>query len=525
MGKKKDGCCCACCTPMVTVGVLIFLGVVIACLGAGSIPFFEDQYKQKVKEQLVLSKGNEAYDNWKNPPSPVYMQFFIFNYTNHEDVVNNNAKPNVTQHGPYSYREIRDNHIIDYNVNNITYLQNYSYVFDPDTSCVDCSEEDYFFTPNTPILTIGKKLHDAKITSNSSLTNIAAMELLNLFLEKTFSDSWTLFKHLPVRKLLWGYTDPLLNNIVKLEEVIAKLPFHFDLPKISAFVALQHNGTSGALNTGNLTIDTGKQDINQVQKITRWRGKKEAPYWLSDYGDMINGSDGSHTRPFLPRDDTVYVFTTDLCRALFFKYEKDRTVKDISLYRFTTTPELFANHSVNPDNGAFCNKEKCWGSGLLSVGQCQDGDPPVFMSAPHFYQGDPSLVAAINGLHPEESLHATHLDIEPITGVTMVAHKRLQINILVQKTEYIRLMNKLESEDNFLPVLWVHESAEIDQASADKFKKDVLHPRYILNVVSYCVIGFGTLLVLIALIVGIAYKSRKNTYSRLDDDDDVPKIL
>lgn len=60
-------------------------------------------------------------------------------------------------------------------------------------------------------------------------------------------------------------------------------------------------------------------------------------------------------------------------RALFFKYEKDRTVKDISLYRFSTTPELFANHSVNPDNGAFCNKEKCWGSGLLSVGQCQDG--------------------------------------------------------------------------------------------------------------------------------------------------------
>ena len=50
------------------------------------------------------SGGNEAYNNWNSPPAPVYMQFYMFNYTNVDDVMNKRSKPNVTQLGPYSYR-------------------------------------------------------------------------------------------------------------------------------------------------------------------------------------------------------------------------------------------------------------------------------------------------------------------------------------------------------------------------------------------------------------------------------------
>ena len=53
---------------------------------------------------MVIKKGNEAYDTWYDPPSPVYMQYYIFNYTNYDDVVKNKHKPNLTQHGPYTYR-------------------------------------------------------------------------------------------------------------------------------------------------------------------------------------------------------------------------------------------------------------------------------------------------------------------------------------------------------------------------------------------------------------------------------------
>ena len=41
-------------------------------------------------------------------------------------------------------------------------------------------------------------------------------------------------------------------------------------------------------------------------------------------------------------------------------------------------------------------------------------DPPVFMSAPHFYQGDPSLLDAVNGLNPIKAKHATFVSVEPV---------------------------------------------------------------------------------------------------------------
>ena len=36
----------------------------------------------------------------------------------------------------------------------------------------------------------------------------------------------------------------------------------------------QQNGTAGAKATGSLTILTGKRNINDVQVITKWRGRK-----------------------------------------------------------------------------------------------------------------------------------------------------------------------------------------------------------------------------------------------------------
>lgn len=61
-------------------------------------------YNVFVSKQLVLKKGSEAYDNWNNPPTPVYMQFYLFNYTNTDDVVSKSAIPEVQQLGPYSYK-------------------------------------------------------------------------------------------------------------------------------------------------------------------------------------------------------------------------------------------------------------------------------------------------------------------------------------------------------------------------------------------------------------------------------------
>ena len=47
-------------------------------------------------------------------------------------------------------------------------------------------------------------------------------------------------------------------------------------------------------------------------------------------------------------------------------------------------------------------------------------DPPIVISAPHFYQGNESLLQTVNGLHPEKSAHETYLDVEPVSQILNV---------------------------------------------------------------------------------------------------------
>lgn len=63
---------------------------------------------------------------------------------------------------------------------------------------------------------------------------------------------------------------------------------------------------------------------------------------------------------------------------------------------------------------------------MIRVQNCLAG-APVVMSAPHFLKGDQVLVDAIEGLHPEPDLHDTILLIEPLTGVAMSGHKKIQV--------------------------------------------------------------------------------------------------
>ncbi|XP_047127065.1 lysosome membrane protein 2 isoform X1 [Hydra vulgaris] len=505
-----------CCTYNLMLRIFIVISGLLICLGILAAIFHPNLYRYMVEKELVMKPGNEAYNNWYSPPSPVYMQYFMFNYTNVADILAKGSKPQVQQIGPYSYKEIRINAVVEQNDYEITYLQNYSYVFDPVTSCQNCSESDMIWAPDIAVLTILNKMN-----ALNSAELIFVATFFNIY---QYKQKVSLFQYRSVYEMLWGYKDSFLTNIRMLEDKIPKfIADLLNLEKIDPYVVLQHNGTKEAESIGNITILTGKSNINDVQKVIKWRGLNHTDknFWKTMYGRMLNGSDGSHTQPFLERNSKVYLFTADLARSLYVEYESDITVFDITLYRHTTSQWLFMNSSVNPDNEAFCGPTKCWGTGLLPIGQTQDGNPPLFMSSPHFYQGDQKLVDAINGLHPNKSLHATFLDAEPTTGIVMQAHKRLQINILVQPLKLISITENIH-EDVFLPILYVDEQAMIDQKSADKFKSEVLKPKVYLEAGSYTILGIGVLILLVVIAVFSRrfYKKRKNNeYKEFKDAD------
>ena len=53
---------------------------------------------------VVLKPGSFSFKNWRNPPTPVYLQVRFFHVVNPDEIVKNGAKPQVEEKGPYTYR-------------------------------------------------------------------------------------------------------------------------------------------------------------------------------------------------------------------------------------------------------------------------------------------------------------------------------------------------------------------------------------------------------------------------------------
>lgn len=64
------------------------------------------------------------------------------------------------------------------------------------------------------------------------------------------------------------------------------------------------------------------------------------------------------------------------------------------------------------------------------------GGFPLFLSKPHLLDCDPALQSSVLGLSPSNDTHLNYIDLEPITGVTFDAHKRVQLNILLEDTSF-----------------------------------------------------------------------------------------
>ena len=481
-----------------SVAVLFTVGVVLAMVGGTFYPIIDRAIQDQINEKLVLNPDSTGYAAWAAPgrmPSvPIYAQFFVFNVVNFKEVKQGN-KPLLEQKGPYSYREYREKQNITWESKNstVSYNEKTWFVFDPDTSCDKCDPfKDYVYTVNLPLITVAELTKDYK--------DIFKWKELVSWLFSKFKEN--LFQKRTVDELLWGYRDPILEFYENFTKV-HRLNF---LPKIDTVIALQQNNSF----SGFAKVRTGFKSISQLEVWVEWKGKSEVGVWNTTYCNMINGTDGTQFAPGMSSLDTVYVFVTQLCRSLYLTFESLVEVKGISALKFTTPEELFLNGTLNANNKGFCS-HRCYPSGLLDISVCQHSPIrlPLFVSAPHFYLGDPILVAAVDGLSPNAAEHATFLKIEPHTGLPIHSAKRLQINALIEPIKGI--LETIGIPKLFLPIFYINETAKIDPTSAKLLKEKVLQPFTIVHILEFGLVCVGGVLVLVACVflIQVAVQNRK----------------
>uniref|UniRef100_A0A8C5BP18 Platelet glycoprotein 4 n=1 Tax=Gadus morhua TaxID=8049 RepID=A0A8C5BP18_GADMO len=433
-------------------------GAALAILGGILIPVGDQIIQSTVEKEAVIVPGTTAYENWISSAAFVYRQMWLFDVQNALDVVELGATPIVKERGPYTYkvRYLAKSNITAHN-DAVSFLLPNGAIFEPDMSVG--SEDDLVTTLNLAVAV--------------SLPCLSVLPPLWVYIRYLdwlkASTKSSLFQRRSVREILWGYQDPILKDILG--------------------VFYPYNGTFD----GYYTVNTGQDDISRVAMIERWQGESKLSFWNDTYCDTLNGTDASSFPPFVDKNKPIYFFSSDICRSVSSTFRETQDLWGIEVYRYVLPPSTFASPSINPDNKCFCTEKlvsrNCSMAGVLDVGPCRGG-APVYISLPHFLHGSDYLRQDVLGLNPSEENHFTYLDIEPITGFTLSFAKRLQVNMMYGPSKVISVLKHVK-EYTVFPIVWLNETATLDEATADRIKAELFSRINLLENVQMSLIGIG----------------------------------
>lgn len=372
-------------------------------------------------KNLELKNGSSSTKNWEKPPVPVYMQFWFWNCTNPEQFIKGKEKPNMTEIGPFTYKEIREKTNLSFNENGtIFFRENKAYVFQPELSSEKIN--DTVTVVNLPVLTIMAKLH-------VNFSYEIVQELIKIIFKEI---KINLFERHTIKEFFWGYE---IKWVHKLIEILENFPILKDIiEELKSFetFGIFHIGKSlNGTDDGLYEIHSGSKHIANLGEYITFNYKKYLPYWNSNYCNMLNGSDGSLYPPHMKKSSKPCVFTGDLGRSICLEFEREVSFKGIDLYRFVAPQHVLGNKTINPDNICFCTP-RCLDTGVLNISRVRNGAPLV-VSQPHFFQAAPEYINGVLGMHPNANEHQTFLEIEPNTGVSLDVAKKLQINAYLTK--------------------------------------------------------------------------------------------
>ncbi|XP_055598706.1 protein croquemort-like [Uranotaenia lowii] len=422
-----------------------------------------------LKEKLVIKNGSVNYQNWIRTPIPMYLEIYLFNWTNPDDLhLYPTVKPHFQELGPYVFREVHERTKLIWNSNNtVTFNQRRFWNFEPDRS--NGSLNDTVTNLNVVSLNTAYFLRDA-----GKVEKFAADFVLEL-------DGSLMWRDKKVSDLLFdGFDDTLLDVLKTLNQSV-KVPFD----KFGWFVERNMSETYD----GVFTMKTGEDSLENTGEITLWNGASSTGMYRGECG-LVHGTSGELWPVSYTNKTNVTIFASDVCRSLNLKYAEQIVVHDLEGTKYVGDDSLFDNGVKYPEAECWCNSapEKCHDlkPGVFNASACKFGSP-TFVSFPHFYLADPSYINSIEGMKPNKTKHEFYVGIEPHTGIPLDVRARLQINMQLQPVKGFKMYEKVPPL--MVPMLWFTQRATLTPELADQAKLALMLP----GLGIYIAIFFGTI--------------------------------
>lgn len=163
-------------------------------------------------------------------------------------------------------------------------------------------------------------------------------------------------------------------------------------------------------------------------------------YWGSDECNRVGGTDGrQYPLNLLDEQQPIVYFNQGFCRKFPFIFDSHVVAADgTPALRYKMPLDSFFDPDQNADNRCYFddNRDKWLPSGIFDVSKCVDA--PIYVSWPHFYNGNSSLFNRIDGIKPDvdASKYQSHTDVHAETGLQIGGISRYQINVRVTRESF-----------------------------------------------------------------------------------------
>lgn len=446
---------CSCCSDMqkklVSFGCSAFLILFAIILGT----LWPSMSSKLLHEKLVIKNGSVNYQNWIRTPIPMYLEIYLFNWTNPQDLFKYPAvKPHFVEMGPYVFHEVHDRVNLQWNKNStVTFNQRRTWNFNPELS--KGSLDDTVTNLNVISLNAAYFMRD-----ESTLFKKIVEAMLVV-------DGSVFWENKPVRSLLFdGLDDPLLDLLKTLNQSSVQVPFD----KFGWFVDRNLSDTYD----GTFTMKTGADSLENTGMLTLWNGKSNTGLYRGKCGE-VRGTSGELWPVTHNLKTNVTIFAPDVCRTLTLQYGEQITIHEVEGSKYVGDEQVFDNGTVYPEAACWCNSDRCPDvkSGVFNASACKYGSP-TFVSYPHFYLADQSYLDAVSGLSPNKSKHQFYLAMEPHTGIPLDVRAQLQINMHLQPIKGIKMFENVP--DMMVPMMWFTQRATLTPELADQAKMALVLP-------------------------------------------------
>ncbi|KAG5676732.1 hypothetical protein PVAND_006541 [Polypedilum vanderplanki] len=417
----------------------IVINTAFMLTGSLLILFWPNTWSYLLAKQWQIKPGTLLFKIWSDPPQPIYLDVYFFNWTNPHEFQNQSIKPKFNEVGPYRFQEYPQKVNVTYHDQNdtISYRKQSRFIFLPDESKGQLS--DMITSINVVALSSANQARSWNIFKVKGVELSLSFFDQQIHLTKTASEL-----------LFEGYDDPIINVAKEIAKIMG-ITVPFD--RFGYF----YSRNESSLLTGDFNVDSGISTVGQLRK---WNYQSTSDHFEGSCSNLEGASAGELFPPEITNKiSTISVFSPEICRNLLIDFEKEINVDGITAKRFIGGDRTVDNGTKYPENKCFFSGDNV-ASGVLNVTACRLG-APVFMSFPHFYAADESYRNAIEGMAPNKEKHQFYMTFEPKTSLPIEIAGRFQLNVLIKPIRNINMYKNVPTK--FLPVVWFEQHFKASQ--------------------------------------------------------------